>query len=143
MKPDLVTLGSLLNACSHSGLVDKGKTYFDSIVKNHGLALKLEHYVCMIDMLGRAGHVVDAVGMIEKMPFQPGIIAWHIVLGACRKWGNVELGRYSFEEALKLDEDDSSVYLCMFNIYQDAGMHKDAHRIEAMRKAKEVWKNVK
>jgi pentatricopeptide repeat protein len=138
VKPDAVTLGSVLSACSHSGVVDKARTYFDAMVRDHGLAPTPEHYICMIDLLGRAGHIDDAIGMIRRMPYQPGIIVWHIILGACRKWGKVAAARHSFEEALRLDEDDISAYLCMFNIYQDAGMHEDARRVEAMRKAKDV-----
>ena len=44
-------------------------------------------------------------------------MVWHTLLDACQKWGNVEFGDWAFEEAIKLDEDDSSAYSMMAHIY--------------------------
>ena len=56
-----------------------------------------------------------------------------MLLSACRKWGNVALGRYAFDEAVQLDEGDDAAYLCMFNIYSDADMDDEAKYIERLR----------
>lgn len=139
IKPNLVTFVHVLNACNHAGLVRKGQIYFEAISQKYGLNAELDHYTCMIDLLGRAGHIVKALSMIKKMPMQPDLVVWHTVLGACRKWYNVNLGRVAFEHAVRLDERVAATYLFMFNIYMDAGMHEDADKIEAMRNENLAW----
>lgn len=138
VKPNLATFVNVLNACNHAGLVEKGQMYFEAMCNEYGLIPTLDHYTCMIDLLARAGHTGKVLDMIKKMPFHPGIIVWHIVLGACKKWGNVELGRHAFDNALRLDEKDASVYVSMFNIYADASMQEEANKIEAMRIEKQA-----
>ena len=74
----------------------------------------------MVDILSRAGCIDMAVAMLEKMPFQPGIVLWLTLLGSCRKWSNIEHGKHAFEHAIQLVEKDAAPYVCMFNIYADA-----------------------
>ena len=90
------------------------------------LSPTIEHYNCMVDILGRAGQLKEAISMMNKMPYQPTIVAWSSVLAACRKWRDVKLGRHAFEYALLLDEKDVGTYVCMHNIYADNLMLKDA-----------------
>ena len=89
----------------------------------------------MVDLLARAGHIIMAIELIKKMPFHPNIRFWLSVLGACRKWRNVELGRCAFEHAVRLDEKEPAVYVCMFNIYAEAAMQDEANMVESMRLA--------
>lgn len=120
LKPDLVTFVSILNACSHAGLVVDGVMCFDALINDYGLIPTLEHYNCMIDLLCRAGHMDKVVGLIEEMPLHPDIVVWHTVLGACRKLGDVELGLHVFENALLLDNNDVGACVSMFNICMNA-----------------------
>ena len=131
--PDPVSFLVLLTTCSHAGIVEEGEKVFDDMDGIHNLVPTLEHYTCIVDLLGRAGHIDKAIGMTKKMPFHPGIVVWHTILGACRKWSNIELGRYAFERAIQLDDKDVSVYVCMCNIYVDASMEEEAMAIDAMR----------
>eukprot|EP00257_Ricinus_communis_P020366 XP_015579580.1 pentatricopeptide repeat-containing protein At5g27110-like [Ricinus communis] len=59
-SPDAVTFLAVLSACSHAGLVDKGYYYFNQMITNYGIKPGLEHYSCLIDLLGRAGRLHDA-----------------------------------------------------------------------------------
>ena len=93
----------------------------------------------MVDLLGRAGQLEEAVEMIEKMPLNPDLRLWHTLLGACRMLGNVEISEQAFQHAVKLDETDDSAYICMYNIYADAGMQENAEKVEALRIQKEAW----
>ena len=120
-------------------LVDKGERYLELMFDSYALMPTVEHYTCVIDLLGRAGSVDRVVSMVERMPFHPGIVVWHAILGACRKWGNVYLGRHAFEHAIHLDEKDAASYIAMFNIYADASMHHEAHQIEVMRVEKQAF----
>lgn len=71
--------------------------------------------------------------MLEKMPFQPDLVTWSTLLGACQNWGNVELGRQSFEWVARLDENNAAAFIVMSNIYAEADMWEDAERIEALK----------
>ena len=128
-KPNSITFLSVLNACSHAGLVDKGQEYFRIMVEAYGLNPSLEHHTCLIDLLGRSGQLYKAVEIMKKTMTCPHIEMWLTILGACRKWGDVELGR----KVIQMDEHEVSAYICMNNIYVDAGMHEDANKIDEMR----------
>ncbi|KAI5079033.1 hypothetical protein GOP47_0006704 [Adiantum capillus-veneris] len=130
--PDEITFLSILSVCSHAGLVFKARTYFEDMTKEYNVPPTSEHFNCVIDLLGRAGQVVEAVEMLEKMPHQPTLYGWCSVLSACRKWANVKVGRHAFECVMRLDNEHSAAFVLMFNIYMDACMWEEAKKIEAM-----------
>jgi pentatricopeptide repeat protein len=119
IMPNLVTFLSILNACSHGGLVHEAEGYFEAIVRIYGFVPTQEHYTCVVDALGRAGQIEKAMVMMREIPSHPGVVAWHAVLGACKKWGHVDRGKDAFEEVLWLDGTVGSTYVCMSNIYAD------------------------
>ncbi|KAI5066600.1 hypothetical protein GOP47_0019224 [Adiantum capillus-veneris] len=140
ISPDEITFVCVLNACSHSGLVDEGQTYFEIMSKKYGIKSNLEHHICMIDLFGRAGDFDKAMKVIKEMPSSDYWPVWSALLGACRKWGNVNLGRMAFEHAIQVDKREAAAYVCMANIYAAAGMHEDARKIEEMRVKNRAWK---
>jgi hypothetical protein len=60
--------------------------------------------------------------MMEKAPFHPNVIMWLAVLGACRKWGDVELGKHAFEQVMFLHENDVAAHICLYNILAEFDM---------------------
>ncbi|KAI5080131.1 hypothetical protein GOP47_0005610 [Adiantum capillus-veneris] len=132
-SPNAITFASVLNACSHSGLLDEGQMLFDSMREKYGIIPDKEHYTCMVDLFGRARHFDKAMRVIEMMPSSDYPPIWSALLGACRKWENVELGRLAFERAIELDECNAAAYVLMSNIYAGAGMQEAAENIECMR----------
>ena len=141
-KPDMVTFVSILNACSHSGLIEMGEMYYKLICVDYGIAPTLEHYTCIIDLLSRAGQLDRAVAMMKSSQLHPNMVLWLTILGACCKWGDVELGRHAFEEILRLDEKEDSAYVCMYNIYAYADMPCEAKEVDAMREKNETRRNL-
>ncbi|KAH7294360.1 hypothetical protein KP509_28G068300 [Ceratopteris richardii] len=117
--PDIVTFSSVLNACSNGGCVDEGSLYFLAIKNDFDCIPTLELFTCMVDLLARAGNLITAMIFIELMPFQPSVLPWHVLLGACRKWGDVQLGQHAFENAILFDESAAAAYVCLANIYAD------------------------
>jgi pentatricopeptide repeat protein len=115
--PNKVGFLSILCACSHGGLVDQGWQYFKAMWENYGITPILEHYACMIDLLARAGQLEHAMVMTKEAPFHPDKGIWLIVLGACRKWGNTDLGRQAFHELELLDDMYAASYVFMSNVY--------------------------
>ena len=125
-QPDVVTFTHVLNTCNHSGKLDNGQAYFHIMITSYGLIPTLEQYTCMVDLFARVGHLDYAVGIIEKIPFVRSLSAWHSLLSACQKWGNVELGICAFEHTIQLDENDALAYVCMSNIFAASSIHKDS-----------------
>lgn len=80
IKPNSITLTAILTACSHSGLVDEGKSIFKSITSVHNLNPTIEHYGCLVDLLGRAGLLKEAKEVIETMPIEPNAAIWGALL---------------------------------------------------------------
>ncbi|KAI3722876.1 hypothetical protein L2E82_34036 [Cichorium intybus] len=89
--PDGLTFTAVLTACSHGGLADKGKEYFKMMKDRFGLRPSLEHYTCMVDMLGRTGRVEEAETMVENMDAVPDDALWGALLAACKNHGKVEV----------------------------------------------------
>ncbi|KAI5060749.1 hypothetical protein GOP47_0025169 [Adiantum capillus-veneris] len=129
-----ITFLSLLTACSHAGLIEKGERCYLSMSKEFGIGFTIDHHNCLIDLLGRAGQLSYAIKLLEEMPSQPNMSSWNTVLAACRKWGNVELARRALECAMRLDENHAAAFIAMYNIYANANMWTDAKRIKAVGK---------
>eukprot|EP01018_Ginkgo_biloba_P039653 Gb_39956 [translate_table: standard] len=140
VKPDSVTFVCVLYACSHLGLVDEGRHYFESMSRDYGIMPALEHYICMVDLLGRAGLLHEAEEFIDQMPTQSSALVWLTLLGACRIHGNIETGKRAFECMIQIDPQDSAAYVLLSNIYAAAGRWEDVAKVRKMMKDKGVKK---
>ncbi|EFJ35167.1 hypothetical protein SELMODRAFT_80365 [Selaginella moellendorffii] len=115
--PNDVTFTTVLNACSHAGLVDEGKYFFALMDKVYGIAPSGEHYGCMIDLLGRAGRLEEAERMITGMPFPADKISWETLLGACKLHGDIGRGARVAEQALRMDPENAANYVILSDLY--------------------------
>ncbi|XP_024536100.1 pentatricopeptide repeat-containing protein At4g39530-like [Selaginella moellendorffii] len=134
-NPDGITMVCVLAACSHGGNVSLGKKYFQAMLDSP-VTPSIEHYHCMIDLLGRANELGAALEMITSMPFRPSAITWMTVLGACQKWSNAPVGRLVLDALLGMedigDKEDTALLL-MINIYAAAGMREELRELEEIR----------
>ncbi|KAK2635962.1 hypothetical protein Ddye_030754 [Dipteronia dyeriana] len=121
MKPDGVTFIGVLSACSRTGLVEKGRRHFESMVLEHGITPIQDHYTCMIDLLSRAGRLEEAKTFINKMPFCPDAIGWATLLSSCRNHGNLEIGKWAAEYLLELEPQNPASYILLSSIYASKG----------------------
>ncbi len=83
---------SLLSACSHASRGDGGVCYFESMSSVYGISATVEHYICMVDLLGSAGCLREAEDFINTISCEPNASVWMALLGDCRVHGNVEMG---------------------------------------------------
>ncbi|KAI5083757.1 hypothetical protein GOP47_0003500 [Adiantum capillus-veneris] len=118
IKPDVITFISVMNACSHVGLVEEGWCLFLHMYDG-GYAHEIDHYVCIIDLLGRAGRLDEAEEVVLKCPSGSGLVAWLCLLAACKLHGNAEKGSYAAGQCFKLDQTHSAAYIVLSNIYVD------------------------
>ncbi|KAJ3678304.1 hypothetical protein LUZ60_002107 [Juncus effusus] len=121
IKPNEVTFVGLIYACSHAGLVQKGRELFDSMIRDYGIKPKLQHYTCLLDLLTRSGHLSEALDIITTMPCLPDEPTWCVLLSACNKYKDLEIGIRVSHQLLELNPKDPSTYVLMSNIYALAG----------------------
>lgn len=130
LRPDEITFLGVLCACSHSGYVDCGRHYFESMNQIWGIEPKIEHYGCMVDLLSRAGMLSEGLRIVETMPMKPNHAVWGALLGGCRIHINAELvNRVSSAsiQAMELEPDRAAGYfLLLSNVYSTARMWEDA-----------------
>ncbi|OIW21820.1 hypothetical protein TanjilG_11555 [Lupinus angustifolius] len=117
LKPDHVAFLGALVACSHGGLLEDGWRVFGSMRSEYGIEPKLEHYGCMVDLLGRAGMVLEAFKFVDEMPIKPNSVIWRTLLGACVNHNHLMLAEKAKEQINKLDPHHDGDYVLLSNAY--------------------------
>ncbi|KAL7243755.1 hypothetical protein ACSBR1_016055 [Camellia fascicularis] len=120
--PNDVTFVAVLSSCAHAGLVKEGQQAFASMRLDYGLSPGMEHHVCMVDMLGRAGFLSEAFQYIKQLNHvKPAPAAWTAMLGACKMHKNFDLGVQVAEYLLAAEPENPGHYVLLSNIYALAG----------------------
>ncbi|CBI22269.3 unnamed protein product, partial [Vitis vinifera] len=119
--PDKVTFVGVLCACTHAGFVDEGLHYFHAMERDYGVPPEVEHYGCMVDLLGRGGRLKEAFRLVHSMPLEPNAIIWGTLLGACRMHSATGLAEEVFDRLVKSELSDSGNLSMLSNIYAAAG----------------------
>ncbi|KAG7560256.1 Pentatricopeptide repeat [Arabidopsis thaliana x Arabidopsis arenosa] len=135
VDPDAATFSAVLSACSHAGLVKEGLEIFNSMVEIHGLIPNVDHFSCLVDLLGRAGHLDEAESLVKISEKTIGsrVDVWWALFSACAAHGDLKLGKMVARLLMEKEKNDPSVYVQLSNIYAGAGLWKEAEETrEAM-----------
>ncbi|XP_010515337.1 PREDICTED: pentatricopeptide repeat-containing protein At3g49740-like [Camelina sativa] len=136
VDPDAATFTAALSACSHSRLVEEGLEIFNSMVECHGLIVpNVDHFSCLVDLLGRAGHLDEAESLVKISEKSIGsrVDVWWALFSACAAHGDLKLGKMVAKLLMEKEKNDPSVYVQLSNIYAGAGLWKEAQETrEAM-----------
>lgn len=134
LKPDDVTFIAILSACSHSGHVTEGKQWFNAMSLDFNIIPRIEHYICMVDLLGRAGLLDEAHSLILSMPFEPDVRLWSALLAACRIHKNIELGEEVSKKIQGIGAESTGNFVLLSNIYSAVGRWDDAEDVRITQK---------
>ncbi|XP_077243104.1 pentatricopeptide repeat (PPR) superfamily protein [Tasmannia lanceolata] len=140
IAPDDITFVGVLMACTHGGLVDEGWNFFQSMEKSFSITPKLEHYGCMVDLLGRAGQLEEAYSLIINMPMKPDSVVWGALLGACSFYGHVELAERAAEFLFHLEPWNPGNYVILSNVYAFSGRWDGVAKVRMLMKGNRVKK---
>ncbi|KAG2592505.1 hypothetical protein PVAP13_5NG556600 [Panicum virgatum] len=140
IRPNRITFLSVLNACNHGGLVEKGLAFFKSMVYEYNINPEVKHFGCIIDMLGRAGRLSEAEQIIEGLPMEVNVVVWRTLLGCCSKYGEVEMGQRAIKKILNLERESGGDFAVLSNMLNELGWFSDA---EQARKLLDERKTVK
>lgn len=117
VEPTYVAYISVLTACSHAGLVPEGRSVFNHMVNVARFEPRIEHYCCMVDLLGRAGHLDEAEQLITNMPLELDDVILKALLAACKLHGNIEMGERVAKRLMELAPTDSGPYVALSNMF--------------------------
>lgn len=140
VSPNEITFVGLLSACSHGGMLQKGLEYFDSMKRDHNIEPGIEHYGCLVDLLGRTGHVDRALKLIKSMRMKPGSAIWGSLLSSCRSHRVLETAVVAAEHLLELEPDDTGNLVLLANIYADLGKWDEVSRMRKVMRSKSMKK---
>ncbi|KAJ3695772.1 hypothetical protein LUZ60_001149 [Juncus effusus] len=138
--PTDVAFIGLLNACSHTGLVDQGQLYFDRMVNEYKIMPRIEHYTCMVDMLGRAGFISEAENFVNLMPVEPDDVIYKSLLSACKIHGEIGVAERVANKLLELAPTDGGCYVLLSNIYASLGDWDSVSKIRLIMKRLDIRK---
>ncbi|KAF5179777.1 Pentatricopeptide repeat-containing protein [Thalictrum thalictroides] len=139
-QPNHVTFVALLSACNHGGLVEEGLAHFYSMVKEFGVPPAIEHCVCIVDLLGRSGRLIEAEIFVKEMPVPANDHVWRSLLSASRTHNNLELSRKAANHLIELDPSDDSAYVLLSNVCAINGRWEDVDDIRRKMKSNKIKK---
>ncbi|XP_024928794.3 pentatricopeptide repeat-containing protein At5g66520 isoform X2 [Ziziphus jujuba] len=135
LKLDSMSFAVILSACSHLGLVGQGQKYFNQMVRLYDIKPTMEHFGCMVDLLGRAGLISEAHEIIKNMPMEPNSVILRSFLGACRNHGQIpSLDDKLAEVLLKSEPHLGANYVLASNVSSLSGCWDDAAELRVAMK---------
>ncbi|XP_050212173.1 putative pentatricopeptide repeat-containing protein At5g40405 [Mercurialis annua] len=131
-RPVNITFIGVLNACSRAGLVNEGRHYFNLMTDYYRIQPEMEHFGCIIDLLGRAGLLWEAIKIIETRVASPDPVLWATLLCACRIHGLVELGESIGNRLIESDPTYDGHYVQLASIYAKSKKWEEVARIRKL-----------
>ena len=138
---DAISFLGVLSSCRHACLVTEGRRCFRAMIE-HGIKPELDHYSCMVDLLGRAGLLDEAWDLIQTMSMPPNGVIWGSLLASCRLHGSVLIGIQAAEHRLKLEPGCAATHVQLANLYASIGCWSDVARVRKVMKERGLKTNI-
>ncbi|KAK6116582.1 hypothetical protein DH2020_049688 [Rehmannia glutinosa] len=129
VMPDGVTFVGLLNACTHGGLVMEGRHYYNMMIKKYKIEPQIEHYGCLIDLLGRSGRFEEAMEVVNGMKIPPDEIVWGSLLNGCKIHRRLDLAEFAVQKLIEINPDNGGYSAMLANLYGEMGKWDDARKV--------------
>ncbi|KAM0919051.1 hypothetical protein ACQ4PT_008456 [Festuca glaucescens] len=139
-RPDYISFIGVLFACSHTGMVEQGRNYFNSMSKDYGIAPGIEHYNCIVDLLSRVELLEEAEDLINKSPFRDDSSLWAAILGASATHSNPDVAERVAKKMMELEPQYHLSYVLLENVYRTVGRWEDASEIRKLMQSRKVKK---
>ncbi|KAI9094538.1 hypothetical protein K1719_026658 [Acacia pycnantha] len=127
--PDHITFVGVLAACSRGGLLDEGRAFFNMMVRDYCINPTVQHYTCMVDLLGHCGQIDEAYDLITQMKVMPDSGVWGALLNSCKIHKNMELAELALEKLIELEPEDGGHYVILSNMYAQSGKWEGVARL--------------
>lgn len=124
------------------GLVDKGWEIFESMDSDYSLKPRMEHYACMVDLLGRSGRIQQAWEFVKKMPEKPNSDVWAALLSSCRLHGELEIASMAADELFQLCTNGRpGSYVALSDALAAVGMWDSVNEVRELMKLRGISKD--
>ncbi|XVE75630.1 hypothetical protein DITRI_Ditri12bG0108700 [Diplodiscus trichospermus] len=127
--PDEITILAILQACSYTGLWQDGLRLFNEMESNYGVRPVIEHFACIVDLLGRAGQLPEAMNFINSSPFPDSPLLWRTLVSVCKLQGDLNFGMLASKKLLDLLPEEAASYVLVSNTYAGSGMLDEAAKV--------------
>lgn len=141
IQPDEVVFLAILTACTHAGKVNLGLNFFNSMKFDYSIEPTMKHYALIVDLLGRAGLLKQALRFIERMPVTPDFVIWGALFCACRAHKSIKLAELASKKLLELEPKHPGSYVFLSNVYAAAGRWEDVERVRVLMQNKGIEKD--
>ncbi|KAE9591837.1 putative tetratricopeptide-like helical domain-containing protein [Lupinus albus] len=121
VKLDAITLVAVLSACNHAGLVREGEHLFEQVSADCEIPLTLEHYACMVDLLGRSGKLEDALQILRTMPMKPSTRIWSSLVSSCKLHGRFDIAEMLAPQLIRSEPNNAANYTLLNMICAERG----------------------
>ncbi|KAL6603866.1 hypothetical protein ACP70R_044227 [Stipagrostis hirtigluma subsp. patula] len=131
-KPDGITFIGVLSACCHGGLIDEGQRHFQAMKEVYQIQPRIEHYSCLVNLLGRAGLFDEAEKLVSDLPVDKDTMPlFGALLTACKAHGNVQMSERLTKRIAGQDTRNPDVNVLVSNVYATASRWEDAIRVRS------------
>lgn len=134
IRPNEITIVGVLTACCHAGKLEFARWIFHSMGEKYGIEPRVEHYGCMVDLLGRSGRLKEAEELVKGMKCEADVVVLGALLSACRSHGEIEIAERVVENILRVDPENHGVYVVLSNMYAEVGRWEDVERLRRVMK---------
>ncbi|XP_022847390.1 pentatricopeptide repeat-containing protein At4g21065-like [Olea europaea var. sylvestris] len=130
LRPDGKSFSTILCACSHNVLVEKGQELFEKMVNDYNIKPTMEHYGCIVDLYGRAGKIEEAYQIIMGMPMEPNSVILRSYLSSCKQHGCILYGNEHLKQLLlKIEPDLGANYVLAASVSSPSGYCDDVDKL--------------
>ncbi|KAK7399767.1 hypothetical protein VNO78_10956 [Psophocarpus tetragonolobus] len=140
MVPNEISFVGLLSACSHAGMVKEGLRFLSEMETKYGVSPSIEHYTSVIDMLCRAGQLMEAYDLVLTMPFKADPVGWRSLLAACRLHKDIDLAEIAASKVIELEPGHCGNYVLVSNVYGVVGRYEEVSEVRYTMKQQNVKK---
>ncbi|XP_031505053.1 pentatricopeptide repeat-containing protein At5g48910-like [Nymphaea colorata] len=139
--PNESTYVAVLSACNHAGMVEEGRAKFERMKVVDGIEPRMNHYGCMVDILGRSGRLDEAEELIKAMPIEPDDVIWRSLLDGCRSKKDVRRAELAMSKLSEMGCSEPTDYIILANLYASMGRYDDAGSTRRLMKDRGIEKN--
>nr|KYP63088.1 hypothetical protein KK1_017653 [Cajanus cajan] len=129
VKSDAITFLAVLSACNHAGLVSEGQRIFKQVNVDYKIPLTIEHYACLVDLLGRSGKLEDALEILRTMPMKPSARIWSSLVSACKLHGRLDIAEMLAPQLIRSEPNNAGNYTLLNMIYGEHGHWLDTEQV--------------
>ncbi|KAJ3685761.1 hypothetical protein LUZ61_014925 [Rhynchospora tenuis] len=132
-EPDNITYLNVFMACSHNGLVHEGLNLLKNMAmdKEIGEHIKLggEHITCVVDLLSRAGYLVQARNLANHAREKGSVNTWKALLGGSFLHNDPQVMKEAGKEILLRDKCDFANFVLVSNAYASVGKFESVENL--------------